>query len=253
LIVRTAERLFDRPERDQAFPALLVATERPVDFAPLALERLWAGFEKGEPVARVWVPGGEELRLVAPRALRLQKTKPGVWRADWLTATVEGKSSRDTLSKLVRTVRAELSKRLINATVETKPQDDLLELIDISWAATSADEGARWLAALLRLRQRVKLGEMPKGQFEAVLDTWRALLAKLPSLRRPALRPSGGAYLLSWAFDDVPGHVVTLEIDPEGRCEWFLSQEGLDEPVAGEGWARDAVDALGPAMKAFAS
>lgn len=115
---------------------------------------------------------------------------------------------------------------------------------------------AQWLRALRALDERVSRHELAPAQRDAVLGLWRELSARAEGLRRPQIGPTAdGRYFLAWAYEDVPRLVVTIEVEADGRCEWFLRGPGpgdLTEGTEGEGSTEATVAALAHRMTSFA-
>lgn len=111
------------------------------------------------------------------------------------------------------------------------------ELLDQSKLARST-EHERWLRYLLDLASRQASGQVTTAQRATVLSLWKRAQAMFPSLRRPAAGSDEyGRLHLAWAFEDLPDQELTIEIEADGRLDWFFRdpqqniKAGSEHPV----------------------
>lgn len=111
------------------------------------------------------------------------------------------------------------------------------ELLDLSKLARST-EPERWLRYLLDLASRQASGQVTAAQRETVLNLWRRARTMFPALRRPAAgADEHGRLHLAWAFEDLPAQELTIEIEPDGKLDWFFRdpqqniKAGSEHPV----------------------
>jgi hypothetical protein len=97
----------------------------------------------------------------------------------------------------------------------------LLDMVDLS-AFRSGDETARWIAYLASLGERKIRGEVTATQERRFLETWRSARTAFPLLRHPSVtRTDDGRLHLGWSFADRPGVTLTIDVEPDGRIDWF--------------------------------
>ena len=94
-------------------------------------------------------------------------------------------------------------------------------------------ERARWAAYLASLDGRVAEGDITEAQHQRFLEIWKSARRQVPRLRRPvAGRSDPGRLTLSWAFVDVKGVTFTIDIERDGRVDWFY-RSAADGQVSG--------------------
>lgn len=89
-------------------------------------------------------------------------------------------------------------------------------------ALRGGDEQSRWIAYLASLDVRVVRGELTDVQRCKLLWIWRRAQQACQTVRRPCIgHNEDGQVHLSWGFTDRPGITFTIDIEPDGRVDWF--------------------------------
>ncbi len=229
LIARTVEHLL---RGDRVLAALLVWRDHryttPVE---LAVEsRLLSRLDKGWMAERLWAPGVIPLEFREPVLVRI----PGKGRfftCHLLGLTCPGFSAESALSGAMTMLFDELLGILEDpepSPAQMSRRQDLLMQIDLD-ATRPSGEPARWAAYLASLDARIAKDEMTEAQRHRLLEIWQRARSTLPRLRRPVAGCSDeGRLSLSWAFVDVKGITLTVDIERDGRVDWFYrnTQDG---------------------------
>jgi hypothetical protein len=240
LVARTVDHLL---KRDLVLAAMLVWRDYRADTVvectvEMELRRRLA---RGWTERRLWVRGASPVVLRTPVRASIT-ADDGVPTCHLLDLRQQGTSREAAFSAAAQALLSEV----LDLVEDPEPAPErvlrrrnLVSLLDLN-ADRSGDERLRWIAYLASLDDRVASGELTEAQGSRFLSTWRNARRAAPGLRRPSVgRTEDDRLHLSWAFADRPGVVFTVDIEPDGRIDWFYrnateqSIDGTeDEPEA---------------------
>ena len=153
-----------------------------------------------------------------------------------LEISLRGGSVTDAVERLTDAVLGAVGRAVLDSH-ELRETLAYSELLDHS-KLTRKTEDERWLRYLLDLASRQALGQTTPAQRATVLTLWERARTMFPSLRRPAAgSDEHGRLHLAWAFEDLPDQEFTIEIEADGRLDWFFRdphqniKTGSDHPV----------------------
>ena len=90
------------------------------------------------------------------------------------------------------------------------------------------DEHNRWSRYVASLEERIARGEMTASQCQVFRRIWDRARDIFPKLRYPSVGcTSEGRLHLGWSFTDIPGITFTIDIERDGRIEWFFRNLNL--------------------------
>lgn len=159
------------------------------------------------------------------------------WKIDLLAQIGSGLTPLDAMREVVGVLRNELEDAVnVNDAASIDRRDLLVNVLALP--RTADDESVRWLAMLAELLRAEQRGEILPRQRATALTVWAVLRRHYAGMRRPAVRISDEHTLqLAWSYADPAGFMFHVEIDSEGRFDWYLRDplrmagEGSEEPV----------------------
>lgn len=234
LTCRTVNRLL---ERGRTLEASLAWSPKgpPTPLLEETQAELLAAWNESPPSA-VW---SESVGLIKLRSdvrvdLRRQNRK---WLVTLLTQVGTGLRPLDAMCEVVTLLRDELEHTLTTNGEASAGRRTLL-VGALALPRTSDDESVRWLAMLAELIRAEQRDEISSRQRAAAMTLWTSLRRRHAGMRRPAVRISDEHTLqLAWSYADRAGFVFHVEIDAEGRYDWYLRDplrmegEGSEDPV----------------------
>jgi tetratricopeptide (TPR) repeat protein len=224
LIRRTVERLL---RRDLVLAAVLTWGDYRVKEKELAEQevkrQLLARTSQGWSECRLLARGAPALRLRTPVEVRITEQEK-TFTCHLLGHEEEGSSPEKALAEAVRALFSELLEIMEDpapSPERARRKLELTALVDFE-ALRLGGEAARWIAYLATLERSVERGETRPEQKRCLVDTWSRIRQALPDIRRPAVgRTEEARVALSWSFADRPQVVLTIDIEPDGRVDWF--------------------------------
>jgi tetratricopeptide (TPR) repeat protein len=240
LIFRTVEHLL---ARDLVLAAILVrSNERLSNIQDKEVEnellaRLDSGWEDDRLLARGVLP----LHFQWPVPVRITCVER-VYTCHLAGKMSSGNSAETALAAAIHELHEEARDLLEDPAPSPdrlQRRDSLLQMLDFE-AMRSNGEESRWEAYLASLNALVTSGTMTTDQSRGLLLLWRRARARFARLRRPAAgRSDDGRLSLSWSFVDIKGVTFTIDIERDGRVDWFYRNAPLgkvrgteDEPDA---------------------
>lgn len=233
LIARTVEHLL---RGNRILPAMLIWRDHepktPVEWAVEA--KLLSRLAQGWTERRLWAP---RVTPLAFRTLVLVKiTSAGrSFTCHLLGVTASASSPEGALGAAMATLFDEQMAILEDpgpSPERASRKKELVMQMDFD-AMRPTGERARWAAYLASLDGRVAEGDITEAQHQRFLEIWKSARRQVPRLRRPvAGRSDQGRLTLSWAFVDVKGVTFTIDIERDGRVDWFY-RNAADGQVSG--------------------
>jgi tetratricopeptide (TPR) repeat protein len=233
IIGRTVERLL---RRNRILAAVLVWRDHPPQtLGEKEVQReLLVRIAQGWKEHRLWAQGQAPLMLRTPVPVSISAQEQN-FSCSLLGRKGKGSSPVMAWTAAVQEVAAEFLALVEDPSpspenVERKRY--LMDLLDFE-ALRTPSEPLRWMTYLASLEERVARGEVTQAQHHCLLRTWRQARQHFPKLRRPTVgRTEEGRLYLSWAFAERPHVVLTVDIEPDGRVDWFYRDQ-LQQSVSG--------------------
>lgn len=254
LIGRTVDHLL---RRNLVLGAMLVWRDhRPATLVERDIEReLLARLAGGWEERRLWARGATTLPLRTPTEVRIT-SEQREFHGHLLGLTRSGSSPEASFTAVVSALLGEFLGLLEDpelAPDRVERRQALIDRLDLE-ALRAGDANSRWIAYLASLDERVEAGEMTEAQRSMLLRLWRRATTAFPTLRRPAIGPTQDDQLhLSWSFADRRGVTLTIDLERDGRVDWFY-RNAADGVVLGtkEGSEPDLPGEALPLLAAFA-
>lgn len=218
LIERTIERLVGR-HLDLAAKAVL-GNRQPRTAFQSVLRQLDTRLSKGVSTRVLWTRN-RELHFLRDVTVTFTTSPEVVVALPDFQIVVHGGDS----STAVERVTDALLDAVQRAVLDSNDIKDALaysRVLDQSELARKS-EHERWLRYLLDLACREESGLVTSAQRATVLRLWERAQHMFPSLRRPAVGSDDqGRLHLAWAFQDLPDQELTIEIERDGKLDWFF-------------------------------
>lgn len=227
LVARTVEHLL---RRDMPLAALLVWGDHRTG-APLLEQRaerqLFDRLARGWDETRLWARGLEPILLRKPVRVEIlvqNPSDPPTIRCKLLERESCGSYPEMAFRMAVQDLVDEITSLVEDPAANHGPaarRRELVDYLDLE-ALSRAQESLRWLGYLASLDARTEAGEITAPQRRTLLSTWRRARQLFPRLRRPSLGLTDEGQLhVSFTFADRPEASFTIDIDPDGRVDWF--------------------------------
>lgn len=232
VIVRTAEHLL---RRDLVLAAVLVWRDYQAEnfVAQEVGADLRERLAKGWSERRLWARAVPSLAFRRPVHVRITAAER-LFECHLGGLVAQGSSPEAALSTAMRDFSAELLDVLEDPSPSPERSARKHELVTITdfEAMRSSGEPARWRAYLASLEGLVAQGDVTEAQHRRLLETWKRARGRFPGLKRPAIGRADGRLCLGWSFGDPKGVTLTIDIERDGRVDWFY-RNATESQVSG--------------------
>lgn len=218
LVERSVERLIRR-RLDLAARAVL-GDNPPRSAMQSQIKQLEARLAAGTKTRVLWTRE-RELHFRRDVSVTVQVLPEIVIAVPELRISLRGGRITDAVERLTDTVIEDAQRAALDSQ-ELQAALAYWDLLDTAKLARRT-EHERWLRYLLDLASRQASGQVTAAQRATVLSLWERAQTMFPALRRPAAgSDEHGRLQLAWAFDDLPEQELTVEIEADGRLDWFF-------------------------------